>query len=409
MIALITRLSSLRGHRRNPAYSSSESGQVLVIVAAGFLIMVAMVGLVIDGGHAWGRQRQTQNAADAAAEGGAVVLAQRLANVSPTKTDADVNTAVNAAFGASPTDRFAAYYTDITGQMINAAGAAVANTSDAAQVGAGAIPPNAAGVRAVGTQTFDTFLARVLGITEFTATAPATAVAGYVSQVCSAAAGCGVLPVTVPVTVLGCDGSNNPAPVQPPTNWTTGSQPLTIPLCKNGPGNVGWLDWTPTAGGTSELVDAILNPSNPAIDLPSWQYITATGNINSKSVEDALNTYNGDVVFFPMFDSTCDATPSGPLTTDCPEGHVGGNGSNQWYHLPQFAAFQFCGPTVPACVAAGYTQGAYISGSNPVCDTGNGATSCLAGRFVNFITKGTVGPATGVNPGNNLIGVQLFE
>lgn len=405
-------LRRLVHHASGPSHvdpSTSDRGQILVIVAAGFLIMVAMVGLVIDGGHAWGRQRQTQNAADAAAEAGAIVLAQRLANVSPTKTDAHVNAAVNAAFDASQASRQAAYYTDITAAMIDGSGAVTTNTASAAQVGGGSIPTNAAGVRAIGTQTFDTFLARVMGFTQFTTTAPATAVAGYISQVCSAAAGCDVMPVTVPVTVLGCDGSNNPAPVQPATDWSVSSQPLTVPLCKNGPGNVGWLDWTPTAGGTSELVDQINTPNNPAIDLPSWQYITATGNINAATVENALNARSGQIVLFPMFDSTCDATPSGPLVTDCPTGHVGGNGSNQWYHLPQFTAFQFCGPAIPECAAAGLTQGAYISGSNPICDTGNGATSCLAGRFLNIITKGTVGPASGVNPGTNLIGVQLFE
>ena len=35
--------------------------------------------------------------------------------------------------------------------------------------------------------------------------------------------------------------------------WQVTGQVITIPLCKNGPGNVGWIDWSPTAGGTSEL------------------------------------------------------------------------------------------------------------------------------------------------------------
>ena len=45
----------------------NERGQVLVIVAMGLVVMVAMVGLVIDGGFAWGQQRKTQNGADAMA------------------------------------------------------------------------------------------------------------------------------------------------------------------------------------------------------------------------------------------------------------------------------------------------------------------------------------------------------
>src|SRR3990172_8935396 len=60
-------------HNRHPR------GQVLVIVAVAMVAIVAMVGLVVDGGFAWGKQRDTQNAADAAAEAGAIVMAQRLA------------------------------------------------------------------------------------------------------------------------------------------------------------------------------------------------------------------------------------------------------------------------------------------------------------------------------------------
>ena len=395
-----------RGHE-------SERGQVLVIVGLSLVVLVALVGVVIDGGFAWGKQRITQNAADAASEAGAVVLAQRLAGVVPAKTDADVLAAVDGTFSANQVAKLGAYYTNISGQLLNSTGGAAASTADAAQVGTG-IPANAAGVQALATQTFDTFLARVIGINQFTATAPATAVAGYLSQVCSAASGCDVIPVTIPTTVLGCDGSNNPAPVQPATEWPVTNEPIVVPLCKNGPGNIGWLDWTPTAGGTSELIDSIEHPNNPAIDLPSWQYITATGNINSKGVEDAINdNYAGKVVQIPQFDLTCDTAPSGPLSIDCPAGNVGGKGSNQWYHLPQFAAFQLCDSSIPECMSNSYgksfTKGAYINGTNTICDTGNGATSCLVGRFVSFVTKGTVGAGSGSSTATNVIGVQLIR
>ena len=91
----------------------------------------------------------------------------------------------------------------------------------------------------------------------------------------------------------------------------------------------------------------------------------------------------------------------------------GGGGTNQWYHLPQFASFQFCGPAIPECVAAGVTQGAYVNGSNPICATldyaSTGVTSCLVGRFVKFITEGTVGPGTGSGSSTDAIGVQLIR
>ena len=123
---------------------------------------------------------------------------------------------------------------------------------------------------------------------------------------------------------------------------------VVVPLCKNGPGNVGWLDWTPTAGGTSELIDNITPPlSNPAIDLPSWQYITSTGNVNSKGVEDAINdNWKGKIVQIPQFDLRA-IRRRAAHSHGCPAGNVGGHGSNQWYHLPQFAAFQLCSSTIP--------------------------------------------------------------
>ena len=61
-IPVLTRRSTAR----------SEQGQVLVIVAVGLLAMIAMVALVVDGGHAWGQQREAQNGADASSEAGAV-------------------------------------------------------------------------------------------------------------------------------------------------------------------------------------------------------------------------------------------------------------------------------------------------------------------------------------------------
>lgn len=392
-----------------------ERGQVLVIVAMALVAVVAMVGLVVDGGFAWGKQRDTQNAADAASEAGAIVLAQRLAGLP--KTDADVDTAVQLASTENAIDGTDAWYTNITGDLLDPTGAVTTNRADAAQVGVvGVIPPNAAGVEAIGEQSFPTFLVRVIGFDQLTVTAPATAVAGYVTGVCSAESGCDVIPVTIPVTVLGCDGSNNPAPAFPVVDWTVTTTPITVPLCQNGPGNVGWLDWTPTAGGTSELEDSILVPDNDQMTIPDWFYVTATGNINSASIEDALNDgWGGKVALIPQFDATCDAAPTGPGLNDCPAGNLGGNGSNQWYHLPQFAAFQLCGGTPNWCDGSGgapaYAQGAYISGSDAAtCDTGNGGTSCLAGRFVNFMGGPfSVGPGSAASTETNLIGVQLLR
>lgn len=397
----------------------TERGQVLVIVAIAMVTLVAMVGIVVDGGYAWGKQRESQNAADAAAKAGAVKLAENLAGKSPANDDARVLAAVTVTVTSNQVDLSGAYYTDFDGNLLTNGGGLAAGTGDAAAVGGGLIPPGAAGVRAMTDQTFDTFLARVIGINQLTASAGATARAGYPTGTCEAAAGCIVLPVTVPVTVLGCDGSNNPQPLTDGNGdkilWTSPSDPLTIPLCKNGPGNVGWLDWTPPGGGTQELVNAILTPSNIELKWPGWYFITSTGNVNSQNVEDALNTYNGQPVLIPQFDLTCDAQPTGPGVTDCPLANVGGNGQNQWYHLAGMSTFKFCTDdgSMPECNIPGpknFTQGAYINGNDQAtCDTGNGATSCLAGKFVQIVYEGELAAAPGVNTQSSTVGIQLIR
>jgi Flp pilus assembly protein TadG len=406
--------------RKAGAAEDHPRGQVVVIVAAGLVVLVAMVGLVIDGGLAWGRQRDTQNVADAAAKAGAAVMAERVAGVSPTPTDADVRAAVDATVAANGLASPDAYYTNINGAMLTSGGAVTTSDSAAAEVGGGFIPAGAAGVRARTSQTFDTALARVIGVNSFTAEAGAIAVAGYLTGTCDADAGCMVLPVTFPVTVLGCDGSGNPAPVTDSTGnkilWSVTGEYLTIPLCKNGPGNVGWLDWNPneqtegcTGTGTAEVACVIENPQNPYLSWPGWYQVASTGNPNSGQIQTALDAYDGQTVLIPQFDVTCDDTPSGPGVEDCPAGHVGGNGSQQWYHLAGMSAFELCASTTPECAANGWMHGSYVQGSSPQCDTGNGGTSCLAGRFIDLSYEGEVQANPGANAGTAVVGIQLIE
>jgi hypothetical protein len=386
----------------------SESGQVLALFTLGFAAIVAAVALVVDGGNAYANQRISQNASDAAAEAGAVMLAQRLSG-KPT-SDTEVRSAVDAVLAEMEMDVSASYaeYTDIDGLRLGF------------EVGDGgtAPPPSAAyGVAVDGERDFGTFFARALGVNTMTATTSATAVAGY-----GLAQGSNLLPVTPPINIVTCDGQNNPVFDLPPVHWV-GYELYRVPLCKNGPGNVGWIDWDPPSGGTSELVDEIYSSSG-YVTVPEWRFVTETGNVNSSPVETALRSYDGDVVYLPIFDSTCNTEPApGDTSVDaCPPPNVGGNGQNQWYHFQEIGAFQFC-PGDPAstdpfqeafadaCAAGGYEHGAYVNGNNKAeCDSGNGATSCLIGRFVNFIREGTVsGPLTGLPGPSKALTVQLIK
>jgi len=78
-----------------------------------------------------------------------------------------------------------------------------------------------------------------------------------------------------------------------------------------------------------------------------------------------------------------------------------------WYRMPSFAFFELCGPTVPGCNGL---HAAYLQGNNTAeCDTGNGATSCLIGRFMHIMATGTVGAGVGSGTGSKAIGVQLIK
>ena len=404
--------------RSGRASAPREGGQVLVILVIGLVAMLAMVGLIVDGGNAFANQRNTQNGTDSAADAGALVLAQNAGVQVPTKTDADVFAAVTSAATSNKISVGSAYYTDVAGNMLTAGGAVTTSTPAAVLVGSGSIPPcndqtrcvdgRASGVRVLGTKTVDTYIARVVGLASITITSDATAVAGYLTDVCASGAGCKALPVTFPVTTVGCDGSNKLDPTLGGVPWVV-NQFYIIPLCQSDPGNVGWLDWTPTAGGTSELITSVQNPDNPAIGLPSWQYITSTGNVNSQSLQDAINVYDGSIILIPLFDSECDIQPAGTDQGDCPAGHSPGNGSNNWYHLPEFAAFEFCSPNNPAQPECGSHQGAYINGTSAAECGVNGGTSCLMGYFRDFITTGTVGPGQGNGTDVKIVGVQLIK
>ena len=63
------------------ARQRDESGQAIVIFAGGLIAILAVLALVIDTGNVWANQRMVQNGSDAAAEAGAIVLAERLAGV----------------------------------------------------------------------------------------------------------------------------------------------------------------------------------------------------------------------------------------------------------------------------------------------------------------------------------------
>jgi hypothetical protein len=384
-----------------------SSGQALAILSLSVALVLAATAVVIDGGNAMAQQRGTQNAADAAALAGALVIAEKMGGA--TRDDSDVETAMQAAFSNNDSDMMPSYYVSFAGGVVGTVGSA------------GSIPSAADGIEAAGERVFDTFLASIAGQPTWTASAQATALAGSLRGLCSAADGCGVMPVTFSIPITSCDGTNRPLRIgidwplvslEAAMNDSSGQYESIVPLCKNGPGGVGWLDMSEVWQGgddvasdcTGNLAIQISNPCNGPFDIPSWIH-TNPGDVNS--VEDELDNYEGTVITVPMFDATCRDVPSSGLPADCTDP---GNGNNLWYHIPRFAKFlldevHVAGGNSDECNAG--------PGAPPV--GGNGSTSCLKGWFVRYIMHGRVGEFQGCDVSDlecmeePILGVQLVR
>lgn len=387
-----------RGRRR------TETGQILVIVGVGMVAMVLMVGLVIDGGMAWARQRDTQNGTDAVALAGTTVIAQNLSGTSPKKTNGDVGCALQAAATANGLQNPAGTYTDWQGSFLSPS---VPVGACAAGAG-GAVPAGAAGVKATGDQTFDTVIARIVGMNTFTATATATAVSGA-SAGCPAGTDCPLAPVTVSITADLCDGSGKVSPgsslwpIVAPEDATAANESI-VALCKTGPGSFGGLD---LGGPGCDSKDGFTQPCEASVPNPSWLQ-TSTGNIKNDIT--GLNQYAGPVVgvaddgiiLIPMHDNTCRNDQPDAALPPCPDGDWSGVGNNTFYHVPYFTGFM---------IDRAYKDiGDCNSGVGSPYPGGNGSGSCMKGWFVKLVLQGPVGgPASGLPQDPAAIAIQLIH
>jgi len=375
-----------------------QRGQIIVVAALAMVAIVGGISLVLEGGNAYAHQRVAQNAADSVANAGATVIGQRLGGGA--LADADVVAAMNAMATANHLDVYTGYYTDVKGRMLTPLGVVTTDPATAEQVGAAdagdtTIPPLTQGVRIGGSQTFPTSFARAIGISQFTASADATAIAGPMT-------GGLFMPVVFPVSLANCDGSgstvvvddpwrmSNPDPTNP-ENHPIG-QEWIVPLCKTGGGSFMLLDLDPTKTCEQEVTDptAIQFIDFP-VDVP-----TDNGNDCAKKVNDAIaaNSMQGKIVFIPICDGDC-------VTT---------SGTNATYHIIRIAAFYLDylsdsnSSSNPACLA-----GLSPTYGTPMVNItgGNGSSSCMVGWFVRYVTSGPVGTGT-INNGES-VAVQLIR
>ena len=376
-----------------------EAGQILAIGAFVIIALIAMAGLLVEGGNAFAQQRATQNGTDAAANAGAVVLAERLGGA--TRSDLDVFNAVDAISASNGVTSFVASYTDVKGHLVDINGALTSSSGLApAAVGGGTIPPNTQGVAVKGTKNFPAMIGRAMGFSSFNATADATAVTGQV-------VGGAFLPIIFPVSISGCSGSGQTSPFTQDM-WDTSDPPATVggypvgteyivPLCKTNSGGNG--------GGSFQILDLDPNMScaeeaaNPP--LIEWDTFPVdvhvdVGNNCAKPIADEVNAnLRLTPVMIPFCDNAC--IPSGP-------------GNNAYYHVTGVAAFYIDymsdsnNPNNSAC----------LGGTSPTSGQaltniigGNGSSSGVVGWFIQYITSGPVG--SGPVDNAEAIGVQLIK
>ncbi len=402
------------------ALQRGEDGQALVLVIGALTAILAMVALIVDGGNAYVNQRSAQNTSDSAADAGATILSVNInAN---TKTDTDVATAVTAAATSNGTSSVIAYYTDIEGTMLEPAvqvGSSAGNLIPPCNVPAKCVGGLASGVRAIATKPFNTFFAGVVGISTLTASAEATAVAGYLPNRCDSDEGCVLLPVTFALTANTCDNSGDTVPgppwVIPTTKNSTGDEydernEVILSLCKQSPGAVGWLDYGVTGCNLSCM---ITDPQQGSVVLPTW-FQTQPGNPNNLDGE--LSEYWGDVlgkvdagdvvVLIPMFDETC-WSPADGTNFEYPTPQVCSKppkGNNTHFRIPFFVGF---------LLDRTYTSGSNTNECNALPGApfvgGNGASGCFKGWFTKIVGPGEV--VVGPGPGGPATptGVQLIK
>jgi Flp pilus assembly protein TadG len=160
-----------------PTHRSRESGQIIVLFALALLGLLAMIGVVVDGGTLYVQRRTAQNAADAAALAGTRVLQQATLQSTGTIGDAICTYVLANSFGVTPTAT--ANFVDTTGRV----NLGSINLS----TGCGASPPSwipngASGIHvAVAIGPYNTYLAGIVGVRQLEADASATAQVGVLS------------------------------------------------------------------------------------------------------------------------------------------------------------------------------------------------------------------------------------
>ena len=146
-------------HRASAAVSSRR-GQALALASMFLVVLVALLGIGVDGGSLYLQRRAMQVAADAAALAGARIMGAGDNSGADIRAQIDRYAAANLV--DQPSQNVSAYYTDNMCERIG-------------PVGSGSAPASAVGVEVVTTKQAPTFFLPVLGINALRVSALAAA------------------------------------------------------------------------------------------------------------------------------------------------------------------------------------------------------------------------------------------
>jgi hypothetical protein len=302
-----------------------QRGQIIPLFALALVALVLGTAVVIDGGYGYAQRRETQNAADFAAMAGTRIVGEKLTGRPVgAGTAANVEAAIQSVLGAHDASLVSARYVDEDGN-------ALANV-----VGAGNIPNRAMGVVVEARSDWEPFLLGVIGITDWEASAQATALTPGRSL------GGGVLPI----------GIHNPTYDDlidcPITDLNTCVDQNLTSGHLNIPGGFGWLkfglngngnkcDWGPSLGMITGGCASSKTFLDEQIGPPNNTYGCCTA-VNQPGSADKIGSLTGnewgDLSFY-----TDNRIPVWVPIWD----NAGGNGANGWYHIVGFGAIVLTG------------------------------------------------------------------
>ncbi|MEA2573197.1 MAG: hypothetical protein QOH93_495 [Chloroflexia bacterium] len=266
--------ASSESSARVPLIYRKSSGQAMVIIVLSLFVLMAVVGLAVDGGSSYQQRRKAQNSADAAAMAGTrkmLTFYEDMAenydsdvNGSSSKEDAirtEINSIASANGIVTTTNDVMAYFVNDQKQVVTASSGDGCGTASPCQVGYNNMVPwalGAKGIYVIIRSETDAFFMPVLGYNKVSANATATAFMGVAINLQQ---NIGLMPIGF-FTETEMLQQLQPGRIY---NLISGST-------KRGSGNWGYVDFT-GAGNPAPVVDAWITCGfNPSLSTNAQWY-----------------------------------------------------------------------------------------------------------------------------------------